>query len=455
MPRLSSAHKQLVRSLVKQHASNAIVKRQVNRGIKAAKRGLSKYVKDPNVLRRDLVRGSNFVRAIEGSGDYKMHHGRGFSHGKMGHQSHRPHMRKLENGEMCISHSEYIGELVSGVGVSNIAPFTSQAYNINPANSGTFPWLSATAVNFQEYKFRKLIFEYRPLVSDSATTTTSGALTSMGSVIMATQYDSVLGLYVNKNTMENSDFSISCKPSEHARIAVECDPRFNPLGILYTNGALNNVNLPPTGSNANPANTDVRFQNLGIFQIASNLIPTNGATQIDLGEIWVHYEVELLKPQLNAGLTNLNSSHYNINSGVASATLIGAPTATSTNYMALTFPTTNSFAFPLAVTEGTYLCVYYLVVGTAVTATNNSPTVSQGTLVSLFNNTGGSDDGANIMYAPTGAATATSSAFLAFIVNVNAPGSALCTVTMPTNWVLTGTPQAELVVTPWNLSITN
>lgn len=420
------------------------------------------YLKDPQKLQRDYQRGATFVRAIQGAGDYGMpqhfkHTGfsndyatmnpkHPFAHGgRSKYKAGAPKVRKLEKGEMCISHSEYIGELISS-GTTGTSNFLSQVYGINPGNAGTFPWLSSTAVNFQDYRFKKLIFEYRPLVSES-TSTSAATLTSMGSVIMATQYDSVVGAYINKNTMENSDFSASCKPSEHKFHAIECNPRFNPLGTLYVSS-----NLSPTSSGA--SGDDLRFQNLGLFQIASCNIPIASNTALDLGEIWVHYEIELYKPQLNAGLYNIQSSHYVCNSGVSGSALLANATASSTNYMILGFPTSNSFQFPLAITEGTFLCIIYVINATAITTTATNFTVANGSAVIIFNSNTGGDDGANILRAPYPAAAVTSNDLcLGILVSVNAPGAALCTVTLPNDYTITGSPQSEIFVTQWNLSV--
>lgn len=400
--------------------------------------------------------GENFVNArrIKGRGDYIV--GRGITSsedfGAMGYRTRSalaasPKVEKLEKGEMRICHSEYIGELVSS-GTTGTSNFVSQSYAINPANSGTFPWLSSTAINFQDYKFIKLVFEYRPLVSES-TSTSAATLTSMGSVILATQYDSTLGPYINKNTMENSDFAISIKPSRKVLHAIECKPRFNPLGVLYTSGQ---------GSLTQGANgSDIRMQNLGIFQIASCNIPIASNTALDLGEIWVHYEVELYKPQLNAGLSNIQSAHYSGNAATgspATTTCFGPnitssiqPTAIANNFMPLTF-TTSAFTFPLQITEGNFLVTLYIR-GSSVIVAGSYPTVVNGAILQCWNvGTLGQTDQALAAVSPQFTITATTMCYV-FVVQVNAPGSSVCTVSIPTTTVPTGG-QFDLVVTPYN-----
>lgn len=446
MPKLSKAHRELLHSLAKTHASNRIVKRQVARGVKTGTRMLKNYAKS-GAMKRDFGR---LIRAgaVTGMGDY--HVGRGFRHAKSGgemggHHSYKPRIH-LEKGEMRIRHSEYIGELISSN--TAIATFKDQNYPINPANSSTFPWLSQTAVNFQEYKFKRLTFEFRSLVAEAIGATN---ITSIGSVIMATQYDSIYGPYTNKATMENSDFSISAKASEHCHMAIECDPKFNPLGVLYTSP---NLSLTQ-GANG----SDIRMQNLGIMQVASVGMPTGG-NPIDLGELWVHYDVELYKPQLNAGLSALTSAHYigsNASAGAPTAnnlfgTSVSAtiqPNAVANNLLPLTF-TTNSFSFPLAVTEGNYLCTYYLKTNGAQSAvTIGTPVVTAGSLVKAFWD-GTSYQNSVQANAPENGDLAKNFTF-SFIVKVDAPGATLCNVNMGvTTGPINATLGWDLIVTPYN-----
>jgi hypothetical protein len=309
------------------------------------------------------------IDMLAGSGDYRIKQkkyvtGRhGFDkvgrHSSGGSSTGRGSSRSdVGKGYMGIKHTEYIGDLIASG-----SQFESQSYGINPGDSGTFPWLSSIAINFQHYKFRKLVFEYRPLVSEGTTAATN-TLLSMGAVILGTQYDSVVGPYPNKATMAEADFSVTAKPSEHILHAIECEPKYNPLGILFVSGnqAVTDSGIP---------NADIRMQNIGIFQIANQGIPfpaDHDGETTDLGEIWVHYEVDLFKPQLNAGLTNLLSCHYNsVGSGVGNpgpyAPFGGnadtgiQPIASAGSLLQLGF-TSDTFTFPLSVTTGNFLCVY-------------------------------------------------------------------------------------------------
>jgi len=362
------------------------------------------------------------------------------------HGVHKPYTSNKDH-ESCVTHSEYLGDLISN-GTTN--SFIAQNYAINPANIGTFPWLSSTAINYQNYRFKKLVFEYRPLVSNS-TSSASGSLVSMGKVILAVQYDSVLGAYTNSQTAENSEGAVSIKPSEGCLIGVECKNGLNPLGVYYTSaqGSLT------VGANS----SDIRMQNVGILCAIANGIPTTGGVPIDLGEIWVHYTVELLKPQLNAGLSNVESSHYygstasgsptNNNPFGPNVTALIQPLSVPGNLLPLTF-TVNSFTLPLQVTTGSYLCVYSIQGTANIPNFSTGPTVVNGSILRVWNNgiLNATDALASQQGPQNGIATVTN-AMISFVVQVNAPGASLCAVTFPMPVVPTSG-QWDLIVTPYN-----
>lgn len=397
------------------------------------------------------------AESIAGMGAYhvgkanKYLHGRGFSRTERGAMGYAKTKGKryasrssLENGEMTITHTEYLGDLISS---PTSGAFSSQNYAIN-ASATSFPWLCSTAINFQEYKFKKLVFEYRPLVSES-TSTSTGALLTMGSVIAATQYNSISGPYLNKQTMIESDFAKTCKPSEHLLHAIECDPHFNPLGILYCSAQ--------TSLTQGALGSDIRMQNLGIFQLATSGVPGNS---IVCGEIFAHYTVCLYKPQMNAYLSGLQSSHYYgtaADGTIGGATPFGStvsattpPLQVSNNLLQLSF-TPNTFTFPLNVTSGNFLCVYYLRGQAAVTVSYGNPVGVTGcTVLAVWN--AGVDGSTDVGVQGTGPQTTLAGTIqlcMAFVVQVNAPGQVLATVQLPTTTIPTGG-EYDFIVTPYN-----
>lgn len=172
-----------------------------------------------------------------------------------------------------IRHREYIGDIITP---STPATFTLLAYPINPGMPQTFPWLSTLANQYQQYIFNGLVFEFVSTSSEYATGT------AMGSIILATDYDSLDSNFIDKPHMENCQYSVSAKPSMNQIHTIECLPSATANKLYYTrNGATNQSG-------------DLRLYDLGNFQVAtSGLTAPAGAV---LGELWVSFDISLFKP---------------------------------------------------------------------------------------------------------------------------------------------------------------
>jgi len=184
----------------------------------------------------------------------------------------------VQGHETRVVHREYLGDISVP---SSAAAFVNTSYVINAANPKTFPWLAPIAANYQQYRFNGLVFEFKTMSSDI---TSGGAL---GTVIMATNYDVNASPFANKLTMENSQFAISAKPSRSQIHAVECDPKQVANNLYYCRDSSQNLSLA----------SDARFYDMGLFQIATSGLPGSPGTQ--LGELWISYDVSLLKPDLS------------------------------------------------------------------------------------------------------------------------------------------------------------
>jgi len=162
-----------------------------------------------------------------------------------------------------VQHREYIGDLVS-----SSTSFNTQVFNINPADSTVFPWLSNLASNFEQYHIHGLAFEY---VSSTSEYYSAGA---MGTLMMGAQYDLNSPLYASKRIMENSDEVISFRPDKCAVYGVECKKQA--LNKYTTRES----NLVPT-----PFTDYVRF-------VVGYQTPITAV----LGELWAVYDIELTRP---------------------------------------------------------------------------------------------------------------------------------------------------------------
>lgn len=187
---------------------------------------------------------------------------------------------KLEGG-VIINHREYIGDVTSSTA------FTKKyELPLNPAMPSSFPWLSGTAANFQEYIPMGIIYEYVSS-SGSAVSSTNNAL---GSVMMSCQYNSMDQAYGSKAEMLNENFAQSFAPSCNGALPIECDREQSVLHKHYTrHGAVE-------------AGADIRMYDLGKVTVATQGMQ---ADDIVVGSLYVNYQFALLKPQLAEGIGEL------------------------------------------------------------------------------------------------------------------------------------------------------
>jgi hypothetical protein len=191
-------------------------------------------------------------------------------------------MMHTEDGICRIKKREYIGDVT----MTNL--FTNRIYILSPIDSGTFPWLSKIAGNFEQYKFLGLTFGFRSLTANALGVS---GLPGMGSVTMLTQYDVYDAAVGDKTEANNALFATSSKPSENMLHPVECDPNQTPNQPLYT--GINEVSIP-----------DLRLNALGYTTVST--VGSSGLNYI-CGELWVTYDIMLYKPMIST-VPALNSS---------------------------------------------------------------------------------------------------------------------------------------------------
>lgn len=216
----------------------------------------------------------HFVRWLTGLGDYEVNENVLLS------QDPPPMYNESNKGGTLIRHREYLKDIISSATPNS---FNLESFLINPANEKTFPFLHQCAMNYEQYSIEGMIFEFRSMSADALNSTN----TALGQVIMATNYDALDANFKQKSEMENYEFGNSCKPSASMMHPIECAPRQTTLTELYT------LNGPA------PAGADARFYHWGNFQIATN--GCQGAS-VNLGELWISYQIRLLKPKLFTAL---------------------------------------------------------------------------------------------------------------------------------------------------------
>lgn len=188
-----------------------------------------------------------------------------------------PAVRNNSARTVTLSHREYICDIYSS---KTAGQFEIQNFPLNPGNPTTFPWLSQVAAQFQEYRLDGMIFQFKSMSADALNSTN----TALGSVMMATNYNVNQPLFDSKYEMENTQFSTSVKPSMSAMHPIECARGESVLNVLY---------VAPGGNI--PDGAAPSQYTFGNFQIATTGFQ---AANVNIGELWVTYEVTLMKPIL-------------------------------------------------------------------------------------------------------------------------------------------------------------
>lgn len=203
-----------------------------------------------------------------------------------------------------IKHKEFIGDLGSTVN------FNLSQYEINPANPILFPWLSGIAQNFEQWVCQGMIFQFKT----TSATAVASTNTALGTVIMATQYNSYAPPFINKIQMENYEFAQSTVPCESIMHPIECDPKQTMCnGLFFVN------------NDGYSANADKRLYNIGTFNVAT----TGSQAASVVGELWVTYDICFLKPKLQ-GNTAIADSWIIPPATVSSALPLGSNAVLST-----------------------------------------------------------------------------------------------------------------------------
>jgi len=237
------------------------------------------------------------------------------------------------NQNVTIRHREYITDVSSST-----SAFAGTTYEINPGVTATFPWLATMAANFEEYKWKGLVFEYKTTSSDALNSTN----TALGYVGMAAQYRaSAFGnsIFSTKAQFLNEFWSTECKPSQNCILPIECSPKENPLSVLYVR----------TGGVPYPE--DKKTYDLCQVTVA---VGASQAVNV-IGELWASYEVELYKPRIS----NIGKSlHLYSTAGITTTAIFGTNAGGVDSIGMTVSSTTGVITWPFSASPGHYLVAW-------------------------------------------------------------------------------------------------
>jgi hypothetical protein len=185
-----------------------------------------------------------------------------------------------------VSHREYLQDVITS---GTTGAFSIVTYEIQPALASSFPWLSSIAEQFVEYEINGMIYEFKSNSYDALASTN----TASGTVVMTTQYNVLAEQFVNKQQMEQYEFTCSSKPSVNLTHPVECAKAESPIKVLTIRNGV--------------APGDLRLYDFANFNLAT--VGMQGAST-NIGELWVSYDITFYKPRLG-GTVDL-ADHYSL-----------------------------------------------------------------------------------------------------------------------------------------------
>jgi len=245
------------------------------------------------------------ISTITGSGDYQV----ALPSDSMVLKDDQVPQFKAHGNRTTIAHREYITDIIAPTVPAN---FSATPYVVNAGQPATFPWLASLAARFQKYRFRGLVFEFKTLSADYST----GA--ALGSVILATNYNTNDATFSSKISMENSAFAVSCKPSQSMLHPLECDPSLD-SPWKYTRDGINPVSAPQ------------------LYDVANVYVATQGLTApagTVLGELWATYVVDMIEPiipppgtgSLAGAYLSMATNYNTVTSGFGQGPLLNSTT---------------------------------------------------------------------------------------------------------------------------------
>lgn len=321
----------------------------------------------------------NTISKLVGFGDYKVMENTLVKDIDMGHSI--PAFGDQSAGTV-IRHREFLADVRAPASTAFNLTFRIP---INPGLASSFPWLAQIAGNYQQYHIRGMVFEF---ISTSSEYSTNAGL---GSVVLATEYDVTKPAFVSKLAMENSQFCVSGKPSVDIMHPIEC-------AKAVTNNPIKYVRTSPV-----PVNEDQRLFDWANFELAQNGIAATAGT--GMGELWVSYDICLLKPVLNIG-NEIPMDHFILPITISSsAYLTGALSSLPSvgNYSGIGGVIgTSTYSFPVGVSAGNYILCYAVLGATTTLSTAMGVTLSNCVGNNIHNN-----DANSVIFNSTGSTSNT------------------------------------------------
>jgi hypothetical protein len=257
------------------------------------------------------------------------------SHGARGYEPPFVHSR---GNVTRVTHREYLGDVYSST-----SSFVRLTFPINPGMEETFPWLAPLAAQFTNYRILGMVVDFVSQGTDYANAA------GLGYVALATQYNALAPLFVDKRELLNYEFADSVKPSRNLVHWIECKPS----EIAEDEKTVRSSSIP--------ANADLRMYDHGTLSL---VVGGNTASGAIIGQLWISYDIEFYFPKISASSAGVLNYFLQTNTAVGAAgpfgATLGSPSIRSS--IAVTVGA-NSLQFPDSVRGDFIICLEWL--GTA------------------------------------------------------------------------------------------
>lgn len=196
-----------------------------------------------------------------------------------------PQFEFAPDGSVIITHREFVRDIVGSTA------FSYFTVDICPTNLAAFPWLSIESRGFEQYEFLGLLACYVPTSGDAIASTNN----TLGTLIMATEYDVSRPPFQTKSEMEQYMFVTSGTPADGQIHPVECNPKRDTLNARYMDGTFRTqaAAIDSTAQSATERDVERNLRCTGRLQVAT----TGQQAATTIGELWWTYRVKLSKPR--------------------------------------------------------------------------------------------------------------------------------------------------------------
>lgn len=256
-----------------------------------------------------------------GSGDYTVKQNSVVSSTLRGSSS--VPMMHTAGQSITVRHKEFLCSIKGSVDFK-----LQRFFLLQPGDSNTFPWLNGIATRFQQYRIKGLVFHYVPTSGYAV----SGTNPALGAVMIQTSYRANDTDPTSKLEMLNEYWATESIPSDGFCHPIECSPAENPFQVHY-------VRTKPVPLNDSPL----------LYDIGKTYIATQGMPDNDkiVGDLWVTYEIELIKPQIESNVLGGVLSAFATSSAIPqTATPLGPDVVTGVGTVPFTM-VNRTISFPL------------------------------------------------------------------------------------------------------------